>query len=144
MKQLFSWDGPLQAENKASLFTDIAAYLQQEKLVADPSAIVAALNERENLGNTLVAPGVAVPHIQDEAVKEATMLFVKLPRAIADWQAGQAAGRFIFVLLPKHSPQRDLIIFKNLFLKLADERAIDTVANGDRQQVKALLQREGE
>lgn len=67
----------LAAGNKRSLFkqlADIAAH----RLGVDPAAVLASLNEREQLGSTGFGHGVAIPHAKIEGLDEIYGLFARL------------------------------------------------------------------
>jgi PTS system nitrogen regulatory IIA component len=75
----------LSAGNKRSLLQQLAN-LAGQRLGADSSAILASLNEREQLGSTGFGQGVAIPHGKIEGLNRIYCLFARLSEAV-DYKA---------------------------------------------------------
>ena len=67
----------LPGGNKRSLLQQLAN-LAGQRIDADPAAIIAALNEREQLGSTGFGQGVAIPHAKIEGLGQIYALFARL------------------------------------------------------------------
>jgi len=75
----------LPGGNKRSLLQQLAN-LAGQRIDADPAAIIAALNEREQLGSTGFGQGVAIPHAKIEGLGEIYALFARLGEPV-DYKA---------------------------------------------------------
>ena len=75
----------LPGGNKRSLFKQLADLVAQ-RLGLDSGAVLAALNEREQLGSTGFGQGVAIPHAKIEGLPRIYGLFARLGEAV-DYKA---------------------------------------------------------
>lgn len=71
----------LPGGNKRSLLKQLAE-LAGQRLGIDASSILAALNEREQLGSTGFGHGVAIPHAKIDGLKQIYGLFARLGDAV--------------------------------------------------------------
>ena len=62
------------------------ANLAGQRLGLDPAAIIAALNEREQLGSTGFGQGVAIPHAKIDGLSQIYALFARLGELV-DYKA---------------------------------------------------------
>lgn len=138
MKLLIYWD--TNFASKAELFRKIATELKSHGLVTDIQQTIAALNHREQIGNTLLANNLAVPHVQESLVVKPVLIFVKNKQPLLDWQEGAEVNRFIFVLLPMDCPSADSNFIRQLFISLADDSLMATLAHGSIMNVKEILE----
>ena len=75
----------LPGGNKRSLLQQLAN-LAGQRLGAEPATIIAALNEREQLGSTGFGQGVAIPHAKIEGLSQIYALFARLGEPV-DYKA---------------------------------------------------------
>ena len=75
----------LPGGNKRSLVQQLAN-LAGQRLGLDPAAIIAALNEREQLGSTGFGQGVAIPHAKIDGLSQIYALFARLGEPV-DYKA---------------------------------------------------------
>ena len=75
----------LPGGNKRSLVQQLAN-LAGQRLGLDPTAIIAALNEREQLGSTGFGQGVAIPHAKIDGLSQIYALFARLGEPV-DYKA---------------------------------------------------------
>ena len=75
----------LPGGNKRSLVQQLAN-LAGQRLGLDPAAIIAALNEREQLGSTGFGQGVAIPHAKIDGLSQIYALFARLGELV-DYKA---------------------------------------------------------
>ena len=75
----------LPAGNKRSLMKQLAD-LAAQRLRIEPAAVLAGLNEREQLGSTGFGQGVAIPHAKIEGLSRIYGLFARLAEPI-DYKA---------------------------------------------------------
>lgn len=144
MKIIVDWEQNYQSSTSDALLQEVTDSLYQKGIVESASKTLAAINQRRQIGDTLVAANVAVPHIQSSTVKQAIILFVKLSAGLSDYQPGYQVDRFVFILLPQAAAKDDLQYFKRLFIQLADETVMNILSHGDYVSVANLLQLKGE
>ena len=86
--------------NKRSLLQQLAN-LAAQRLVMDSAALLASLNEREQLGSTGFGHGVAIPHGKIDGLNRIYGLFVRLSEAI-DYKSidGQPVDLVFLLLSP--------------------------------------------
>lgn len=137
MKSLIYWNSNFH--NKPELLAGVAKDLHDQHLVNDIDQTLAALNHREEIGNTLLAANLAVPHVQDSTVLSPVIVFVANQHPLTDWQDGAAVDRFIFVLLPMKCPATDSMFIKQLFISLADDTIMDLLAHGTEKNIQEIL-----
>ncbi|HEY8435366.1 MAG TPA: PTS sugar transporter subunit IIA [Sphingomicrobium sp.] len=88
----------LPGGNKKSLLQQLANIAAQ-RLDADPSAILASLTEREQLGSTGFGHGVAIPHGKVEGLKQIYCMFARIAEPL-DYKAIDARPvDLVFLLL---------------------------------------------
>ena len=75
----------LSGGNKRSLLQQLSN-LAGQRLEMDPAAILASVNEREQLGSTGFGQGVAIPHGKLESLTRIYCLFVRLSEPV-DYKA---------------------------------------------------------
>ena len=75
----------LSGGNKRSLLQQLAQ-LSAQRIGAEPAAILASLNEREQLGSTGFGQGVAIPHGKIEGLSRIYCSFARLSEPI-DYKA---------------------------------------------------------
>jgi len=90
----------VQGGNKRSLLQQLAN-LAAQRLGMDSAALLASLNEREQLGSTGFGHGVAIPHGKIDGLNRIYGLFVRLSEAI-DYKSidGQPVDLVFLLLSP--------------------------------------------
>jgi len=88
----------LPGGNKRSLLQQLAN-LAGQRLGTDPTAIIAALNEREQLGSTGFGQGVAIPHAKIEGIDKIYGLFARLGEPVEYKAIDGRRVDLIFLLL---------------------------------------------
>ncbi len=142
MKKIILWNKKMPT-NKESFFEAISNYLANEKLIANPQELLIDLKKRESVGNTIVYPGLAIPHTQSNSVKETIMLIASLEKKV-NWSENEAVSKVIFMLLPVNPQKSDLLELKNLFIQAADDEFMLKVLTGSRKDIQQLLDIKGE
>ena len=88
----------MQASDKASLLHDLGS--RAAKIIGmDPAIVVAALDNREQIGSTGVGDGVAIPHARFQNLEKPFGLFVRLKKAIDFDAIDEKRVDLIFLLL---------------------------------------------
>ncbi|MBW3080405.1 PTS sugar transporter subunit IIA [Bifidobacterium saguinibicoloris] len=137
MRRFMIWEPTLAAPDKRTLIDTVAVYLAQHGLIPLERCrgLAEALMEREDLGDTLAAENMAIPHAACPDAGEGVFLFVKLARPLADWSAGAQVDRFVFTVLPPEPSEEDGEAVKRFFTALADDDVIGVYSRGDRDEV---------
>jgi nitrogen PTS system EIIA component len=77
---------PLAASTKASLLKELVGLAEQSWQIYDTDAMLQAIRQREDLGSTALAGGVAIPHphrpLSPRVQGEAVIAFARTPRGI--------------------------------------------------------------
>jgi PTS system nitrogen regulatory IIA component len=84
--------------NKRSLMKQLAEFAAQ-RLGLSPAAVLAALNEREQLGSTGFGHGVAIPHAKIEGLPAIYGIFVRLAEPVDYKAIDSRPVDLIFLLL---------------------------------------------
>lgn len=88
----------LKAETPAAAITELCAALAKEKVIGDPTSVVAAALAREKILTTAVGHGLAFPHMR--GIEEGVLTFAAgLSRKGIDWD-GQVVNLVVFTALP--------------------------------------------
>ncbi|BDR53912.1 hypothetical protein KIMH_00230 [Bombiscardovia apis] len=146
MKWLIVWEPESAAHirSKADLFAWIAAYSQKQGLVADAHEVPELLQERENIGSTLVSDQLANPHLQSDTVLHSAVIMIKLTQSIGGWEGAEAIERFIVTLLPTQPALADVAALRQWYRKLADSRVSSALGSGQREDVRQIIDMERE
>jgi nitrogen PTS system EIIA component len=93
----------LPAGNKRSLMKQLADIAAQ-RIGAEPAAVLAGLNEREQLGSTGFGQGVAIPHTKIDGLPQIYGLFARLSDPV-DYKAidGRPIDLIFLLLSPPDS-----------------------------------------
>ena len=70
--------------SKEDVFQFCAGKMMAENLTTDISKTVAGLHEREKIGNTVIVPSCAIPHIKSKYITKASLYVITLDKEI-DW-----------------------------------------------------------
>jgi PTS system nitrogen regulatory IIA component len=77
---------PLPASTKSSVLRELVKVAESAWFVYDPEAVLAAISEREEMGSTALASGVAIPHphrpLGDGVLGESLVVFARTARGI--------------------------------------------------------------
>ena len=84
--------------SKKRLFHDLGALAETVNGI-DPTTVIDALIERENLGPTAVGKGIALPHARLEGIEEVCGIFVRLEKPLEFDAADRQPVDLIFALL---------------------------------------------
>jgi PTS system nitrogen regulatory IIA component len=88
----------LPGGNKRSLMKQLAE-LAAQRLGVEPGAVLAGLNEREQLGSTGFGQGVAIPHAKIDGLTQIYGLFARLSEPLAYKAIDNRPVDLVFLLL---------------------------------------------
>lgn len=141
MKRLMVWNPVLSAPDKRTLIDTVAVFLAQHGIVPleRQGELADALMEREDLGGTLIAEHLAIPHATCPYVDEGAFVFVKLAEPIDDWAEGAHVDRFVFTVLHPEPESADGEAVRRFFTDLADDDVLAIYEAGDHTSVTRLF-----
>lgn len=119
-----------QSQTQDEAFQAIANFAEKRGYVDSAVGFYQGLKKREADTTTGFKNGIAIPHSNDESIKEAGLFLVKFKNPI-DWQAlDHKPVRVAFALtIPKHGSKDHLKLLSLIARKLMDEDFIQAVLN---------------
>lgn len=138
MKRFILWQTSFEGDDQKAILQFVSHFLFQHGLISDVEGIEREFERRENKGSTVLADNLAIPHAQNEFVKQAVLVYLRLPQPVI-WHNGQSIGRFIFVLLPEYAAKSDMLAMKDFFVSLADVQTMEWLAYGTRYEVSKII-----
>ena len=122
----------LKAVDRAECIRLLAGRLEKRKLVADAEAVVRAVMEREALGATVVAPGLAVPHARMEGQERIVIAVGTSPEGIRfTSDAGGQVKLVVMIVTGAQAPGAYLKVLSAVVRAFADPSVIEKVARID-------------
>ena len=130
----------LPGANKRSLLQQLAN-LAAQRLESDPAAILAGLNEREQLGSTGFGQGVAIPHARIDALDRIYGLFARLGEPV-DYKAidGRPVDLVFLLLSPSDAGAEHLKALASISRVTRDAATLERLRGArSRDALAALL-----
>jgi PTS system nitrogen regulatory IIA component len=130
----------LPGGNKRSLLQQLAN-LAAQRLGIDPAAILAGLNEREQLGSTGFGQGVAIPHARIDALERIYGLFARLGEPV-DYKAidGRPVDLVFLLLSPTDAGAEHLKALASISRVTRDAATLERLRGArSRDALAALL-----
>lgn len=117
-----------------------AQLLAQGQSEPSTEQIFEKLIERERLGSTGLAGGVALPHARMPGISECRGAFIRLEQAI-DFDAldGQAVDLVFALLVPEESTQEHLQLLATLAKHLGDKKTCEALRQSDASRVLQIF-----
>lgn len=117
------------------------------KTSTEKSIILNSLHQRENLADTALIKGVAIPHIVIDTNKKPQLFIFKLLNPIQDWICldGTYVDTLISIFCPKNvnGYKKEIIELKKLFITLSNEDIEDKISRtSTSQEIIAILSEE--
>ncbi|HIW70492.1 MAG TPA: PTS sugar transporter subunit IIA [Candidatus Limosilactobacillus merdipullorum] len=138
MKRFIQWAPAIRGNDRAAVLEYVSQFLLDQRIVDDAQQIRQDFLKRERQGSTVMAANLAIPHAQNPEIKQAVMLYLRVPQPVT-WTNGQAIGRFIFILLPAQAAKQDLMAMKDFFVGMADVQTMEWLATGTYQEVSKII-----
>ncbi|MDC7246689.1 MAG: PTS sugar transporter subunit IIA [Sphaerochaetaceae bacterium] len=106
---------PLEGRSKHEIIEELVDLLSQKKALTNREEILSAVLERESLGSTGLADGIAIPHAKTAAV-DRVYLVVGLADTSVDFDAqdGEGSLYFFLVLAPEHEASAHIEILSSI------------------------------
>ncbi|WP_196603237.1 BglG family transcription antiterminator [Pectinatus haikarae] len=127
------------AADKSGLFRQLLKYAPS-KITEYETDILAGLKEREQLGDTCIAPGIALAHAQLPHLPKAFFAISLLPEPFR-WDADGNNIRILFMIILPDLPTAENITFLHqLMKKLANDDIVERMQNiSSKKQLRQLL-----
>lgn len=138
-------DMNLPARSRPSVLRRLVALAERTGLVTDPVALLAALEERENLCSTALAGGFAFPHPRRPLPYATTEPLIALARVPAGVPCGAPDRRTtdLFVLICSHEDRQHLCTLARLALMFSTDLPNELRETADpAEAVARMLSRE--
>jgi len=122
----------LKAMDRAECVGLLAKRLEKRKLVGDAESVVRAVMEREELGATVVAPGLAVPHARMEGQERIVIAVATSREGIRFTDGADGAVNFVVMIITgAQAPGAYLKVLSAVVRAFADPSVIEKVARID-------------
>ncbi len=128
----------LTVKSKKQVLCEIARRVQQIYGV-DEKAVFRSLIERERLGSTIIAEGVAFPHAKMANIREYMMMFIRLsdPVIFDDYEK-ESVDLVLMLLVPDRGGAEHLRLFASFSQLFSDTQLCDNLRQA-RSQTSAIL-----
>lgn len=116
-------DNFLQVFHNSELKTkeEVFAFIAKQANPDDQEALVDLLLKREDVGSTLIAPEIILPHLESERVQRSQILFIKFREPI-DWDQKTGPVKLAIVIILKQNEEQTVKVAISQFTRtLADE-----------------------
>jgi len=136
-----SLDNP--AASKKRVLEEAARLLGAHDRAPESEPIYERLMERERLGSTGLANGVALPHARMPGVETASGAFIRLETPVDfDAMDGKPVDLVFSLLVPEEATDEHLQLLAGLARLFSDERLCERLRQADDpEQVRTLLER---
>jgi PTS system nitrogen regulatory IIA component len=112
----------VDAPSKPALFVEAAKVVKRHGWTGAPSAVTAALIEREQLASTCLGKGVAIPHARLKGLKATVASVIRLKKPLAfGGPDDEPVVLFVFLFVPEMATQSDLEVLAEMAEMLADK-----------------------
>ncbi len=131
----------IDVATKQDLFNLVADKLIAKEIVSDKQVFIDGLNAREAQSPTGFENGIAIPHVQSDAVNKATLVVVRTKDEIKDYESMMPNQvRLVFLIaVPKTGGDEHLKVLSTLATKLMDKKLIDSLMKANKEEVITLL-----
>lgn len=137
-KQIFLQE---KVNSKEEVLAFIANKATALNIATNAESVLSGLQKREAEGSTGMENGIAIPHVQSEAILQAKLIVVQLAEGI-DWPAmdGKPTDFVISILVPEGNSNEHLDILSSLSRRLMNQEFIDNLkASPSEAEIKELL-----
>lgn len=131
----------IDINNKEEALRKIAHVAQNLNVCKDEKRVYNALLKREDECSTNVGLGVAIPHIKNDCIKEASLVILKSNR-LFNWEGGDKVNIIISILAPEETDSNlHLKLLSKLSRKLIDKDYKNSLAKSvDKKTIYKLIE----
>lgn len=133
----------VDVKTKNEALESLALFLS-DTLKANTEVVLKNITIRENLMNTGLEKGIAIPHAIIPNLAEAHIAIITFKRTVNDWFCvdGTKVSKLISLVLPENYDRNTIDVSEviQLFSSLADDKTIDSVSSAkDSQTIVNIL-----
>lgn len=130
----------LEAKDKEEAITKVCELLYKEKYISDVDSFKLDVLKREELGETGIGNGVAIPHGKSSSVIKNTVSICKLKDSI-EWESFDGKGVNVIILFAVQddieSAKEHLKLLASVARKLGRDEVIESLRNAkDEKELK--------
>lgn len=127
-----------EAATKQALFAGAADWLIQKGAAKDKQAVIQAFYDRERIGSTMNAPGLAIPHAAGKAIEKEALLLICSRHDII-WSENHSAHTFLCLCLSENPSKESLAYIKKIILRTLDPHWDQILAKRTPDELKQFL-----
>ncbi|PMC34124.1 hypothetical protein CJ195_24505 [Bacillus sp. UMB0899] len=117
----FNWE----LKTREEVYSFISEIVCQDDL-SKKEEVINQLNDREEVGSTLIAEHVMLPHIESAQIKKSQIIFIRLANPILSWDYQTKDIRLLIAILLKENENEQIKKKISLFTRtLADEEYLN-------------------
>ncbi len=127
---------------KQDLFNYVANEFKNQGIITDETQFIDGLNKREEQSPTGFENGIAIPHVQTDAVTVPTLAVIRTTSPIADYESMMPTNEVKLVFLiavPKSAGDEHLKVLSTLATKLMDIELINELMVANEDGIVSLL-----
>lgn len=129
-----------KVESQNELFQKFAQFCLKHNIISSPQALVEKLIHRERQGNSLIAEGLALPHVESSSVANSAFIFIRLEEPLNEWNHQEDSVKgVLFLLLKKEETTENLSKIREIMKALADERVVEGLLSGNQEIMDRLF-----
>ena len=129
----------MDTEKKDEVIVSLAGKLEKEGIVTNFDGFLKDIYAREEMDNTAVGFGVAIPHGKSEWIKEARLAFSRLTKSI-NWGDDEEYVKFIFLIaIPEGEASKHIEVLAGLSQKILDDKFREKLETADIEEVLELI-----
>lgn len=130
-------------QNKQEAIEIATLLMQRSGKLFDQQEYLQAVLNRELEGSTGIGEGVAIPHAKTKAVKEAGIVFMKIPQGVEfDSLDGQKVNLLFLIAAPEGENNTHLEVLSELSMLLMDSHFVESLQQvQSKEEFFALLQK---
>ena len=129
----------MDTEKKDEVIVSLAGKLQKEGIVTNFDGFLKDIYAREEMDNTAVGFGVAIPHGKSEWIKDARLAFARLTKEI-NWGDEDEYVKYIFLIaVPTGEASKHIEVLAGLSQKILDEKFREKLDTASLEEVLEMI-----
>jgi len=102
---------------------------------AEAEELIASLKQREEVGNTMIAEHVILPHLESRKIEQSQVLLIRLAEPIDLDEKTPAVQLIITILLKSGETQATKKRIAQFMRQLADEEFLEALLNAENEEL---------
>ena len=129
----------MDTEKKDEVIVSLAGKLQKEGIVTNFDGFLKDIYTREEMDNTAVGFGVAIPHGKSEWIKDARLAFARLTKEI-NWGDEDEYVKYVFLIaVPAGEASKHIEVLAGLSQKILDEKFREKLDTASLEEVLEMI-----